>query len=382
MEKAKVLIITNYPSPYRIPLFEKIAKKVDLYVYFTMVENDRNWDLNLQFKFKYKILRYFNLKIKGKDILNYHFNPSIFKELLFNDYDIVISGGYSSLTSKIALLICKLQKIPFILWSGSTLYESSNLRKLAMPAIKLFIKSCDAFIVYGSRAKEYIMSFNIPEEKIFVAINVGDVSFFSKENKSLKGQKNRLLEENNIKTKRNILFVGRLIPIKGVKYLIAAFKELKNDFQDLGLLIIGTGPLKHHLCEISKNYKDIKFIGFVQPHELPIYYKMADVFVLPSTYELFSIVISEAMASGLPIVTTITNGASEDLIINNVNGFIIEKKSSEEIYLALSKILSDENIKRDMGHNSKKFIEEKFNLDTTAEGFFYAFDYLLNRHRI
>lgn len=380
MEKQKVLIITNYPSPYRIPLFEKIAKKVDLCVYFTMVnDDDRDWELNFPYRFKYKILTHFNLKIEGKDILNYHFNPSIFKELLNNNYDIVISGGYSSLTSKIALLICKLKKVPFILWSGSTLYETSRMRKLAMPAIKLFIKNCDAFIVYGSRAKDYIKSFNIPEEKIFIAINVGDVSFFLEKNNILKGQKDRLLKENKIKTKRNILFVGRLIPIKGLNYLIEAFKKLNSEFQDLGLLIIGTGPLKHQLLDISKKCKDIHFIGFIQPPELPNYYKMADIFVLPSTYEVFSIVTSEAMASGLPIVTTTNNGASEDIIINGVNGFTIEKNRSEEIYLALSKLFSDEKLMRDMGHNSLNLIEQKFNLNRTAEGFFNAFKYILNK---
>lgn len=377
--KPKVILLTNYPSPYRIPLFEKIAEKTDLCVYFTMVNDNKDWDINYNYKFKHKILPCYNIKYRGKDLLNYHFNPSIFKELIKNDYDIIVVGGYTSLTAKVALLISKIRKKPFIFWSGSTLHEKSMLRTLAMPLIKLLIKNTDAFVVYGTRAREYIRSFNIMPEKIFIAINIGNAEFFIKENEKLDGQKEKLKEKLGIKNKKIVLFIGRLIPIKGVNYLIKSFEEIKKEFNDVGLVIIGNGPLKGELKSICTYLDDIHFIDFVQPEKLPIYYKIADVFVLPSIYELFSIVTSEAMASELPVITTYKNGASDDIIKNGFNGFVIKDKSPDDICAALKEIFENNEYNK-MGKNSRKMIKAEFNLDKTAEGFFKAFNYVLKEN--
>ena len=124
MKEYKVALITNIPSPYRIPLFEKIAEhpSIDLCVYFTAVsEKNRKWTVELSDKFKYKILPSFTLEYRGNDLFSYHINLSIIQELIRNDYDVVIAGGYSSFTTQISFFLCKIRKIPFILWSGGTI---------------------------------------------------------------------------------------------------------------------------------------------------------------------------------------------------------------------------------------------------------------------
>lgn len=380
MKKTKVAIVTNYPSPYRIPLFEKIAKKVDLCVYFTMFdESEKDWIININWKFKFKILPHYNIRFQGKDVLNYHFNPSIINELRKNDYDTIIVGGYSSLTTKIILLYCKLKNKPFILWSGSTLYEKSFFRNLAKPYIKWVIRNSHAFIAYGSRAEDYIASFNISSEKIFKAINVGNIEFFIKSNEELNGYKERLKKEFMITSNKNLIYVGRLIPIKGVEYLIKAYEKFKRENDDLGLIIVGNGHLKEKLKSEYDHLNNLYFIDFVQPKDLPIFYMMSDVFVLPSTYEIFSIVISEAMASGLPIITTKKVGASADLVQNGFNGYVIPDKNTEELYNSIKKIFQNDKLLDQMGKNSRYLIKDAFNLDNTAEGFLNAINYVVNK---
>lgn len=354
VEKTKIAIITNIPSPYRIPLFEKIAKKVDLFVYFmSNSEKEREWDVKLSEKFKYKILNGFNLMSIGFR-LNYNINLSIINEIHKNDYDVVIVGGYSSLTTQLTFLLCKLKKIPIILWSGNTIHDDNLLRKFTLPLTRFLIRKSDAFVVYGTRAKEYVVSLGIPKEKIFIAINVGDVEFFCKENERLKKHKKENKKNYKIKNKYNLLFVGRLISIKGVEYLIEAYKKLIEGKRDFGLIIVGDGPLKEKLEMQCKSLENIYFIKFVQPSELPIYYSLADVFILPSFHDRFALVLSEAMASSLPIIATRNNGASIDLIKEGYNGYIVEEKSYYEIYNAIIKIFKDPIHSKKMEKTLKK----------------------------
>lgn len=368
MEKMKVAIITNMPAPYRIPLFEKIARIVDLTVYFTTyTEEGRDWTNKEHYNFNYKILPSYNLKISGKDILNYHFNPSIITELLKNDYDVIVSGGYASLTAKIALIICKIRKKPFILWSGSTLNEKTTMRTLFSPFIKLLVRKMDSFIVYGTKAKEYIMSMGVDPNNIFVMINVGDVDFFSEENQRLRPYKDHIKETMKIDTTHNILYVGSLNEIKGIKYLIEAFKNLKKTENDIGLILIGKGSLKKDIEKEKIN--GLHVFDFVQPPDLPKFYLIADLFVIPSFYDRFSIVLSEAMASGLPVMATYKNGAAIDLIRDGYNGYIIEKEDYHLFYEKIKTLLQNPELLADMGKNSKKIIINEINLDTAVEGF-------------
>jgi hypothetical protein len=103
MKKYKVALIHNLISPYRVTLFEELAKNptIDLFIYFTAIsEKNRRCDVRQNYSFNYKILRGITLNL-GKETF-YHINPTIIKELIFNRYDVMISAGYSSFTNQIA----------------------------------------------------------------------------------------------------------------------------------------------------------------------------------------------------------------------------------------------------------------------------------------
>jgi glycosyltransferase involved in cell wall biosynthesis len=378
--KPKIALITNSPSPYRIPLFEKLSKLVDLTVYFTNLrEKDRNWDVKYDYKFNYKVLKDYTLRYdRGKkDGLNYPINPSIIREITKNDYDAVIFGGYSSFTTILAFLTCKIKKIPFLLWLGGTNYHDSLLNRLAKPFITGLMRNTDAFLTYGSRAKEYVISFGVPSEKIFLAVNVGDVDYFRKKIDKYTYKKKELKKELGIHHKRNIIFVGSLSYRKGVEYLLPAFYELKKEYENLGLLLLGDGPLKEKLIEKYGDSDQVHFIGFVQQDELSKYYAISDIFILPTIGDIFSIVVSEAMASNLPIIATKNDGSSVDIVKNGFNGYVINSKDSNEIYGAIEKMLENPDLKK-MAENSREMIDNQFNLDKYAESFLNAINHVLN----
>jgi glycosyltransferase involved in cell wall biosynthesis len=255
------------------------------------------------------------------------------------------------------------------LWSGSTINEPSLLRKISLPLVKFIIRHSDAFIAYGTRAKEYLEYLGASSEKVFIAYNTVDTDFFMQRCSQLKAPKSELKDKIGIKNKKVVLYVGQLIERKNVKTLIEAYSKLKDKL-DVALLIVGDGIQKNelkNLC-IEDNINDVFFVGFKQREELPQYYAMSDLFVLPSLQEVWGLVLNEAMASGLPVITTNKVGASVDLIKDGENGYVVESGNTEQLYEVTKKILSDPELEERMGEKSKRIIEKRFTYENMVDG--------------
>jgi len=155
----------------------------------------------------------------------------------------------------------------------------------------------------------------------------------------------------------NILFVGRLIERKGAIYALSAFRDFSKKHPNARLIIAGEGPMKEEYEKfVRKNNlsEKVVFLGIVNHNEIARIYQKSHLFLLPSLNEALGNVMQEALASGLPIITTDT-GASE---LMSENGFIIRKKNSQDIYDSLEKIINDENLRQEMSGKSRKLAEE------------------------
>lgn len=155
----------------------------------------------------------------------------------------------------------------------------------------------------------------------------------------------------------NILFVGRLIERKGLNYLLEAFINISNKHQNARLLVAGDGPLRDFYAKYVRDMKiedRVSFLGRVEHSEIAEIYRKCHVFVLPSLNEALGNVTQEALASGLPLITTRT-GAAE---LMDGNGYIINKRSSAEIEESLEALISNEDLRSQMSAKSRKLAEE------------------------
>lgn len=381
----KVAIVTNILSPYRIPLFNQIHKmeNIDLTVYLlSHNEKNRLWSIDSNTAFKCKILPDYGFDWSNSVGLICHFNPHIYSEIKKENFDLVICGGYDSLTALILLTMSKIEKIPFILWSGSTQYENRGIfRIIGKPIISLFSKHSDSFIAYGSRAKQFLISNGVAEKKIFKAYNTVDINYYKNECLRHKDKKSILLKENNIKQNKCILYVGQLTARKGLKTLLDAFKKINIDDSGIALLIVGEGGQKQKYIDYcsSNDIDNVYFLGYKAIDELPKYYSIADVFILPSLSEVWGLVINEAMACSLPIITTNYVGASEDLVLNGQNGYIVNSNDSEDLYTKIKSIITNDNLKNQMEMQSLEIIN-KYTLLNSANGFVDAINFTKNNH--
>jgi glycosyltransferase involved in cell wall biosynthesis len=163
-------------------------------------------------------------------------------------------------------------------------------------------------------------------------------------------------------------YSAKLVMHKGHKYLIEAISEVAKEFPNIRLVITGDGPLRNELRLLSENLgiKDkVLFTGKVGYKSLYQLLKRIDIYAFPSLAELFPFAILEAMAAGKPIVATNVGGVSE-AVIDGVNGFIVPPRDPESLAKAILKLINDPEKVKEMGKNSRKLIEDKFDLPKIA----------------
>jgi len=165
----------------------------------------------------------------------------------------------------------------------------------------------------------------------------------------------------------DILFVGRLIERKGTAYLLKAFKEVCNKYTNCKLIVVGEGPERKDLenfCKQMKIETSVNFLEAVEYKDVNKAYQKASIFVLPSVEESLSNAVLEAMASGLPIITTNT-GAAE---LVDKNGFIVEKGDYKQIKKAIIEYIRNPELLRKHGQQSRK-LAEKMSWSNTAKAY-------------
>lgn len=160
------------------------------------------------------------------------------------------------------------------------------------------------------------------------------------------------------KDKKVILFTGRLISHKGVKYLVKAAKDIKGE-----IFLVGDGPEKQYLTNLidQKQLSNVRLIGYLTGQKLIDMYYRADVFVAPSVWdEPLGLTILEAMAAKTPVIAT-RKGGIPLLVKHGHNGLFVKPRNSQKIAEACNKLLENDELRKKLGENARKTIEEQFN---------------------
>jgi glycosyltransferase involved in cell wall biosynthesis len=384
--KHKVGLITNIPSPYRIPLFKELSRNNSYdfhFIFFNTTETGRDWRVNLPSDINYEILNSKPITLlsgKAWDNKLIYLDLSIKNALESHDFDVIINGGWSALANYYACFHCKLKKIPLILWSGSIESDLPGrywyLKLIGKNLSKLMIKGTDAYIAYGTLSKQLLIERGAQRDRVFIAYNTIDTIFFSEEVSRLREEKEDLKKELGLGNKKVILYVGQLITRKGLFYLLEAFREVKKEFIDSTLLIVGSGELEEKLRKFvdDNNIQDVIFYGFLQKEGLPKMYAVADLFVFPTLGDIWGLVLNEAMSAGLPVITTSAAGASVDLVKGN--GFTVPPGDAGILRDEMIEILTTEGLVEKMSRESLEIIKD-FTIEKSAKGFIDALDFVL-----
>ena len=380
MRTYKVALIHNIIAPYRVPLFEALARHpvIDLQVYFcAKTYKIRRWDVLEPDTYSYKVLPGITVEVSS---MTYHINPSILIDLVGNQYDCVILGGSADFTTQLSFFVSKALKLPVILWSEAVEGVETSLARLIDPLTRYIIKSADALIVPGTLSRDFHIKRGAPAQKVFVAPNIVNVDTFFTRSSAYKEQRAQLKDDLHLGKNAIVLFVGQLIQRKGVEFLVRAFAKLKRECENVTLIVVGDGELKPELNQIvlNEDITNIIFTGWISEEEKIAYYAIADLFVLPTLSDLCPLVINEAMACALPVVSTTAAGCARDMIINGENGFIVQPRNVDALYEAMRPIVQDNKLRQKMGKKSYDILTTRFSVETAVNGFFDAIQFACN----
>lgn len=240
---------------------------------------------------------------------------------------------------------------------------------LTFPLFSHYLKYPHRIIAVSKAAKAFIEHFTDTKVEI-IPNGVDDKTFHPNWNKE------EIKEEFGIEGEV-ILYVSRMSYRKGPHVLLNAFSQIK----DATLVMAGNGELSPFLKAQAKflGIEDrTRFLGYVPTKELPKIFGMADIFVLPSiTAEAFGIVILEAMASGVPIIATTVGGIPE-VIKESESGLLVPPSNELELKNAIEKLLNDESLRKWLGQNGRKAVEEKYSWNNVIKEIEKAYEEVLS----
>jgi len=217
--------------------------------------------------------------------------------------------------------------------------------------LKTLLRNSDRVIITQQSYIEYSPHLNPFEEKIEIVPNGVDLDRF----------------EPNYEDGKGFFFLSvldRYHKYKGLDVLLRAFKLVLEEV-DTTLTVGGSGELLDHYKKMARDLDiedNVRFVGYIPEEDLPKYYKNSKLFVLPSLsseQEGFGMVLLEAMASGLPVVTTDVVGVSDE-ILNRECGIVLDETSVKKISNAIVKVLTQEDKAVRMGKRGRELVEKKF----------------------
>jgi len=275
----------------------------------------------------------------------------------------------------IAALAGKLLNKPFAikLAGGGCCGDIAMFRKLPLVSLtKRFAKWADAYVSLSKEIESELREAGFNSGKIIGIPNGVDTSLFYPACGI--DEKKELKMNLSLPDKRIIAFVGRLDSQKRAHLLIEVFKEVQKIYADTHLVIIGDGPDNGKI----KNMADVNISLLGTVNNVNEYLRASDLLVHPSLSEGMSNVILEAMATGLPVITTNVS-SNPEIIDNGINGILLDINDITGLKENILKILSDDAFSNRLGKNAKEKIDIDFTIGTVAEKYIGLFNNLLTR---
>jgi glycosyltransferase involved in cell wall biosynthesis len=367
----RVVIVTEIIAPYRIPVFNALAQHddIDLHVIF-LAENDctqRQWLVYKdEIRFAFQVLPSWRRRV-GR--LNFLLNWGTENALRQGSPDFVICGGYNYIASWQSMSWARRNRVPFALWVESTTRDFRSGHVLTEFLKTKFLRNCDAFVVPGKSSVEYLRNYGVPKKMIFTAPNAVDTQFFARRATIIRRDAARHREALRLPA-RFFLFAGRLVREKGIFDLLLAYGALPAEVRkEISLVFVGDGAARSKVLQQAAGVSpgSIHFAGFVHREHLAAYYALADALVFPTHTDRWGLVVNEAMACGLPIISSDAAGCVADLIENGWNGRVFPARDVGQLACAMADLASDTELRLLMGQRSRERIEQ-FSPEAWAAG--------------
>ena len=371
--RPKVFVVVNTVTPYTSALYAAVTRRgsVDLMVlYCSQTHRNRpeGWR-NFRRGYVSEVLSGVHLYVRGDARDPYHLNLSIIRLIAKRHPDVLVIHGYGDPTNLLVISFARIAGIPYVLSIDGGDIRSTP--RIAQYMVRSMVRGARAFTVGGSSAEKLLLRYGAPRERLFPLLVATDLQDIHSMAMSLRMESASRLPVQRENTSGTILFVGRLVPEKGVLDLIGAFRRLHHEDRDLRLVIVGRGPLKEELQKATQGMiaGSVVFIDHLQEVDFIRTLSTSGVLVLPSHNEPLGIVSLEAFVAGIPVVLSDVCG-SVGTLPDSPWVTIFPAGNIESLTLSIRKALNLRLNGLESGHLSqiRDFLKEN-SLDRQAEAF-------------
>lgn len=315
----------DMPMPYVVERFAALHARgnVQFEGWFTnRTEPDRSWEIDEEswgFRGRY---------ISGERIAGQRLHlPS--RELREFEPDVLISL-FSSASFSLGSMMARAAGTR-IVWRIVPTWDSWFERKRWREASKhILFRGVDGAKVPGPMGAGVASRYGVPRDRIFPVTQSIDIAHYAKAS-SISPQDRRRGREAHGLSGCVFLFVGRLLSNKGLDFLFDAFEAVQAQEPDVSLLLVGDGVHEERYRARAEGLERVRFTGFRQVKDLPDVYALADVFVFPTLGEVHGLVLDEAIAAGLPVITTNAVGDVDIRFRNGDNAFVTPVAESTQL---------------------------------------------------
>jgi glycosyltransferase involved in cell wall biosynthesis len=374
----RVAYFVSHPIQYQAPLLRRIAQEpdIELTVFFSSDLSMRGykdqgfgvhveWDVPLLDGYKHEFLP----RLGDGDELGFAkpLNWGIFSRLRKGRFDAVWVFGYSRLACVNAILAAKLLGIPVILRAESNLddHARSKLTLIAKQMLFALLRSTtDCVLPIGKRNQEYWRHYLGENFPAFLAPYAVDNDFFRRKAVEAAPHRESFRRELGLDAGRPVvLFASKLQTRKRCIDLVEAFIRLAptpGADPPAFLLVVGDGEERANLeTRVRESgLTSIRFLGFRNQTELPRFYDLCDMFVLPSYNETWGLIVNEVMNAGRPVIVTDQVGCQTDLVHDGLNGFVYSAFDVDSLTECLRKLIENPGLRTTMGENSLRIIQQ------------------------
>jgi poly(glycerol-phosphate) alpha-glucosyltransferase len=332
----KVLFLSIVPSPYQRDIFSSLSRIEGLDIdvrYAEAGSPDSPWP-KAELESYEAVYKSFYLSWKGKRFIINRQVPST------KGYDAVVLNGYVTVPAQWILRTAK-GAVPLIFWGEKLEHAQGGLRERMQRVLTGPMHKLSAIVAIGKKAcRDYAVTF--PGVPVYEVPYYCSIDAFRKE------------IPDRPRTPPRILFCGQMIARKGVDLLLEAFVRIITDGIEARLVLIGReGDLPSMMAVVPDAVRaHIDFKGFQAPADLPGHFAEADLFVLPSRYDGWGVVVNQALGAGLPAICSDAVGAAEDLIEEGGNGYVFPNEDVDRLEACLRALLTEPDRMRTFGARS------------------------------
>lgn len=344
--KLRVVYWNNIPAPYMVERFNAVAEHtaLDFEAWFTArSEPDRSWEVDEStWGFRY---RYLSTIRTGRGAV--HLPPVA---LMRRRIDVLVTL-YESPVYLLGGLMMRLRGARLVFWVVKSFESWVTRRPLRELVKRIILSHTDGVFTAGADGMSYAGRYGAPPERVHFVPHVIDGAHYAR------GAALPVAERKDLRKALRVggvvfLYVGRLWEGKGLRYLLDAFDlTTRRVAGDVSLLLVGDGEHQGALRERcqSRGIGNVVFAGFRQKSELPKYYGLADVFVFPTLGDPYGMVVDEAMAASLPVISTSAAGEIRERIQPGENGYIVAPADPPAMAEAMIRLAHDEALRKRMG---------------------------------